>query len=137
MIKAQTTIYKILHWKLNVDQHQPQYNQWRTQLFRIRKKKSVITNTGNCFCFNSNVSNLYNNDVIIYKIQKSRDNSFVCERVYIFFSIRRLVKFLSSFIKITAKTSACISGLQLILEIVFTIALLGYYCTNICHIDWY
>jgi len=49
-----------------------------TQLFRVRKKKSVITNTGNCFCFNSNVSNLYNNDVIIYKIQKSRDNSFVC-----------------------------------------------------------
>jgi hypothetical protein len=47
------------------------------------------------FCFNvcplvqlyiryySTVSNLYNNDVIIYKIKKSRENSFVCERVYL------------------------------------------------------
>ena len=45
----------------------------------MRKKKPVISNTGNLFCFNSNVYNLYNN-VIIYKIKKSRENSFVCER---------------------------------------------------------
>jgi hypothetical protein len=34
---------------------------------RMRKKKPVISNTGNFFCFNGTVSNLYNNDVIIYK----------------------------------------------------------------------
>jgi hypothetical protein len=34
------------------------------------EKKPVISNTGNFFCFDSNVSNLYNNDVIIYKIKK-------------------------------------------------------------------
>jgi hypothetical protein len=37
---------------------------------QMRKKKPVISNTGNLFCFNSYVSNLYNNDVIIYKIKK-------------------------------------------------------------------
>jgi 3-deoxy-D-manno-octulosonic acid (KDO) 8-phosphate synthase len=31
---------------------------------RIRKKKLVISNTGKCFCFNNNVSNLYNNSVV-------------------------------------------------------------------------
>jgi hypothetical protein len=36
----------------------------------MRKKKPVISNTGNFFYFNSNVSNLYNNDVIIYQIKK-------------------------------------------------------------------
>ena len=30
----------------------------------MRKKKPVIFNTGNFFCFNNNVSNLYNNSVI-------------------------------------------------------------------------
>jgi hypothetical protein len=30
---------------------------------RIRKKKPVISNTGKLFCFNNNVSNLYNNSV--------------------------------------------------------------------------
>jgi hypothetical protein len=30
----------------------------------------VIFNTGNLFCFNSNMSNLYNNYVIIYKIKR-------------------------------------------------------------------
>jgi len=47
----------------------------------MRKRKPVIFNT--FFCFNSNESNLYNNDVIIYKNKKSRDNSFVWERVYL------------------------------------------------------
>jgi hypothetical protein len=31
---------------------------------RIRKKKPVISNTGKFFCFNNNVSNLYNNSVV-------------------------------------------------------------------------
>jgi hypothetical protein len=29
----------------------------------MRKNKPVISNTGNFFCFNNNVSNLYNNSV--------------------------------------------------------------------------
>jgi hypothetical protein len=98
---------------------------------RMRKKKPVISSTSNVFCFNSNVSNLYNNDVIIYlKKIKSRANSFVCERVYLIYRLRHWSNSLSSFIKRTAKTSACVSGLYLILETAFTIALLGYYCTN-------
>ena len=36
----------------------------------MRKKKPVISNMDNFFCFNSNVSNFYNNDVIIYKVKK-------------------------------------------------------------------
>ena len=31
---------------------------------RMRKKKPVISNTGTFFCFNNNVSNLYNNSVV-------------------------------------------------------------------------
>jgi len=31
---------------------------------RMRKKKPVISNTGNFFSFNNNVSNLYNNSVV-------------------------------------------------------------------------
>ena len=30
----------------------------------VRKKKPVISNTGKIFCFNNNVSNLYNNSVV-------------------------------------------------------------------------
>ena len=30
----------------------------------MRKKKPVISNTGKFFCFNNNVSNLYNNSVV-------------------------------------------------------------------------
>ena len=30
----------------------------------MRKKKPDISNTGNFFCFNDNVSNLYNNSVV-------------------------------------------------------------------------
>jgi hypothetical protein len=30
----------------------------------MRKKKPVISNTGKFFCFNDNVSNLYNNSVV-------------------------------------------------------------------------
>jgi hypothetical protein len=33
------------------------------------------------FFFNTSLSNLYNN-VVIYEIKKSRENSFVCERIY-------------------------------------------------------
>ena len=33
----------------------------------MRKKKPVTSNTGNLPRFNGTVSNLYNNDVIIYK----------------------------------------------------------------------
>ena len=75
----------------------------------MRKKKPVISNTGYFFCSNNNVSNLYNNnvsnlynnnvsnlynndvsnlynnDVIIYKILKSCENRFVCERVDLIF----------------------------------------------------
>jgi hypothetical protein len=52
---------------------------------QMQKKKPVISNTDRFFCFNSIVSNLYNNDVLIYKITQSRENSFVCERVYLRF----------------------------------------------------
>ena len=31
---------------------------------RMRKKKPVISNTGKFFCFNNNLSNLYNNSVV-------------------------------------------------------------------------
>jgi hypothetical protein len=31
---------------------------------RMRKKKPIISNTGKFFCFNNNVSNLYNNSVV-------------------------------------------------------------------------
>ena len=31
---------------------------------QMRKKKAVISNTGNFFCLNNNVSNLYNNSVV-------------------------------------------------------------------------
>ena len=49
------------------------------------------------------------------------------------FPITTLVKFLSSFIKRTAKTSICISGLWLILEAAFTISLFGVLlCNYIC-----
>ena len=48
-------------------------------LHRTTNKKSVLSNMRNFFCFNSNVSNCYDNDVIIYKIEKkSRENSFIC-----------------------------------------------------------
>ena len=33
-------------------------------LVLMRKKKPVISNTGKLFCFNNNVSNLYNNSVV-------------------------------------------------------------------------
>jgi hypothetical protein len=53
------------------------------------KETRIIYNTGNFFCFNINVFNLYNNDVIIYKIKiKSRENSFICERVYLIFLLQ-------------------------------------------------
>jgi hypothetical protein len=48
---------------------------------RMRKMKSVISNTGSFFCFNSTVSNLYNNDVIIHEIKNGRENS--CEWIYL------------------------------------------------------
>ena len=35
-------------------------------------KKPIISNTGNFFCFNNNVSNLYNNDAINYKNFKKK-----------------------------------------------------------------
>ena len=33
-------------------------------------------------------TNLYNNDVIIYKLKKNCENSFACERVYLIFLIK-------------------------------------------------
>jgi hypothetical protein len=62
------------------------------------EKSPFISNTGHLYCSNTNVSNLYFNDVIIYKIKNSREKSFVCERVY---PITILFKFLSSFMKRT------------------------------------
>ena len=47
---------------------------------KIQLKKSG-PQYGNFFCFNSSLYNLYNN-VIIYTIKKSRENSFVHERIY-------------------------------------------------------
>ena len=51
-------------------------------------KRNLLSNTGNFFCFNSSVSNLYNNDVIIYKIKKNCENSFFCEQVYLIFLLQ-------------------------------------------------
>ena len=62
----------------------------------VRKKKPVIANI-----FNSNVSNLYNDDVIIYRIEKSREQ-FCLWSSLPNFHIKTLVKFLRSFIKRTA-----------------------------------
>ena len=39
----------------------------KAEVCSMRKKKPLISNMGNFFCFNSNVSNLYNNDVTICK----------------------------------------------------------------------
>jgi hypothetical protein len=39
----------------------------------------------NFCCSNSNVSNLYHNDAIIYRIKKRHENSFNCERVCLIF----------------------------------------------------
>ena len=38
----------------------------------MRKKKPIISNKGYFFCFNNNVSNLYNNDAMIHKIKKKK-----------------------------------------------------------------
>jgi hypothetical protein len=46
-------------------------------------KKSLYSIRETSFCINSNVSNLHNNDVMIYRITQSRENSFVCERVHL------------------------------------------------------
>ena len=48
--------------------------------------RPVFDITKNSFCFNSNLSNLYNNDVI-YKI-KSRENSVVCEHAPLLFPLQ-------------------------------------------------
>ena len=46
----------------------------------LKQKKPVISNMGNLFSFNSNVSDLYNNDVMIYiKIKVVRTVLFVTE----------------------------------------------------------
>ena len=50
----------------------------------MRNNKSVIYS--NFFYFNSNVFNLYTNDVIIKK--KSSENNFVGDRVYLIFLLR-------------------------------------------------
>ena len=52
------------------------------------RKKSLYSIRVTPFCFNSNVSNLYNNDVMIYRITQSRENRFVCERVYLIFLLQ-------------------------------------------------
>ena len=63
------------------------------------KKKPVIFKTGNVFCFKSNVSIVYNNDVIIYKKKniykkKSREQfSFVSEFSSIsYYNIGKILK---------------------------------------------
>jgi hypothetical protein len=57
--------------------------KYKIDYYYKKKQKNgpywISRNTGNFFCFNSSLSNLYNN-VIIYNIKKSRENSFVCER---------------------------------------------------------
>ena len=69
----------------------------QTGFFFRMKKKPVISNTDNFFCFNSNVSNLNNNDLIIYKIKKQVERTvlFVNE-----FSYYNIVQIVSSFIKV-------------------------------------
>ena len=92
------------------------------------RKETHYIQYGRLRCFDNNVSNLYNNDVI--KKNKSHQNSFVCERVYVLYLLQHWSNSLSSFIKRTAKTSTCSSGWQLILEDAFIIALLGVLLCN-------
>ena len=66
------------------------------------RKKTVLSNTDDFFCFNSNVSNLYKNDVIIYKIKEEWWEQFCLWTCLPNFPITTLVKFLSSLIKRTA-----------------------------------
>ena len=98
-------------------------------LFRIKRvlsadKKPVISNTGNFFCFNNTISNLYNNDVIIYRINKKSWEQFCLWMSLPNFRVTALVKFLKFscynigqilkiFVKITAKTATCKIGLYL------------------------
>ena len=60
----------------------------------MRNKKPVNSNTGHLFCFNSNVSNLYNNTVIIYKIKNVvRTVLFVNEFTYcLYYNIGQIIK---------------------------------------------
>jgi hypothetical protein len=44
----------------------------------MRKKKNVISNTGKFFCFNNNVSNLYNNSVV----EKINGMAYIFTRSY-------------------------------------------------------
>ena len=47
----------------------------------MQEKKRIISNTGNFFCFNSNVSNLYNTIMMLYfiKRKKKEENIIVNE----------------------------------------------------------
>jgi hypothetical protein len=56
--------------------------------------------------FSSNATNLYNSDVIIYKIKKWREQFYLWTSLPNF-PITTSTKFLSSFIKKNAKTSTC------------------------------
>ena len=63
---------------------------------RMRKKKPVISNKSTSFCFNSNVSKLYNNYAIIYffKNVKNRENSFFYVNEFTLFSYYNICQIL-------------------------------------------
>ena len=78
----------------------------------FKKKKRPVLNIpqyGQFLLFHSSLSNLYNN-VIIYKIKKSRENSFVCERNVqnfpIHVNIRALYIDVSSYLTLTIQASS-------------------------------
>ena len=58
----------------------------------MRKKKLAISNTGNFFCFNSNVSSLYNNDVLIYKIKKTSWKTVLFVSEFSYYNISQILK---------------------------------------------
>ena len=72
-----------------------------TVLRRLSKyefgKRNPLYQIRNFFCFNNNISNLYNNNIMIYN-KKVRKNSIVCDCLPTL-SITTLVKLLSLFIK--------------------------------------
>jgi hypothetical protein len=93
-------------------------------------KRNPFIQYGSFFCFNYNVSNLYNNDVIIYKIKKKSESSFVCERVYLFsyYNIGQFLKLVHKNCKNIGLYQRSITGR------IYNNIDLVYYCTNYIYI---
>jgi hypothetical protein len=80
--------YLTAHFKCKLFQHVIiyvwQYIQPHQYLYNNTLSSAIYCK---CSCFNSNVSNLYNNDVI-KKSLKSCENSFIFEQVYLIFLLQ-------------------------------------------------